>query len=273
MGFPVRPVAFVLSATNHGTLIVNKNDFCEIEKGKVFGVGQELLNRSCYAPEEVSLALAMLDFRRKYRGDGVVALDGGANIGIHSLEWARHMFGWGEVFSFEAQEAIFYALAGNLAMNNCFNAHARLTALGNKCGNMLIPVPNYYVPASFGSLELREGITSESIGQPISYQKNDCASVPVSTIDSLQLQRLDFLKLDVEGMEVDVLEGARETISAFRPVVVAETIKTDRVEMYSILNEFDYEIFNFGINILAVASDDPILGHVKQTEAGLSISV
>lgn len=273
MGYPVRPIAFVLSATNHGAMIVNRNDFCEVEKGMVFGVGQELLNRSCYAPEEVGLALAMLDLLRRYRGEGVVAIDGGANIGVHSLEWARHMFGWGEVFSFEAQEAIFYALAGNLALNNCFNAHARLSALGSACRNILIPIPDYYRPASFGSLELREGITSESIGQPVSYKKDDCASVPMVTIDSLSLERLDFLKLDVEGMEVEVLEGARKSISAHRPVIVAEVIKTDRVEMFSILSEFDYEIFNVGMNILAVCTKDPVLKHITQTDAGLSITV
>ena len=65
--------------------------------------------------------------RRRFHGDGVVAIDCGANIGVHTVEWAIAMTGWGSVVAIEAQERIYYALAGNIAINNCFNAiaHAR----------------------------------------------------------------------------------------------------------------------------------------------------
>lgn len=273
MSFPVRPIAFVLTSTNHGTMIVNRNDYCELQQGQRFGVGHQLLRRSFYEADEIGLALAMLSCVQLHRGDGVVALDGGANIGVHSVEWARHMFGWGEVYSFEAQEAIFYALAGNLAINNCFNAHARLSALGAACGNIMIPVPNYYAPASFGSLELRDGISSEFIGQNISYKEEDCVSVPIVTIDSLGLKRLDFLKIDVEGMEVEVLEGARAALAAYHPVIMAEVIKTDSAKMLEILKEFGYEVFNLGMNVLAVGADDPVLKHIEKTDTGIFVTL
>ena len=85
--------------------------------------------------------------RRQYFNDGVVALDCGANIGVHSIEWAKIITGWGEVFSFEAQEKIFYALAGNVAINNCFNVTAKHVALGSKVGVIEIPQPNYHQPS------------------------------------------------------------------------------------------------------------------------------
>ena len=47
-------------------------------------------------------------------GDGVVAVDGGANIGVHTIEWATAMTGWGSVIAIEPQERIYYALAGTL---------------------------------------------------------------------------------------------------------------------------------------------------------------
>ena len=50
--------------------------------------------------------------RRPHFGDGVVAVDRGADIGVHTLEWARSMTAWGSVIAIEAQECIFYALAG-----------------------------------------------------------------------------------------------------------------------------------------------------------------
>ncbi len=55
----------------------------------------------------------------------------------------------------EAQERIFHALAGNIAINNCFNARPMWAAVTREPGVMRIPVPNYFIPASFGSLALR----------------------------------------------------------------------------------------------------------------------
>lgn len=118
MSYPARPIAFVLASTNHGNMIVNRNDFAIKQDGGVFGVGFQLLTASQFDLNEIKLALLILDLRRRHFGDGVVAIDGGANVGVHTIEWSRHMYGWGEVHSFEAQEAVYYALAGNIALNN-----------------------------------------------------------------------------------------------------------------------------------------------------------
>ena len=88
--------------------------------------------------------LMVLDLRRKHYGDGVVAVDCGANLGVHTVEWAKHMTGWGVVLAIEAQERIYYALAGNIAINNCFNARAIHAAVSNRPGTMKMPKPNYF---------------------------------------------------------------------------------------------------------------------------------
>ena len=86
----------------------------------------------------------------------MVAIDCGANIGVHTVEWATAMTGWGSVVAIEAQERIYYALAGNIAINNCFNAIALHAAVSSETGIMQIPNPDYFTPSSFGSLELRQ---------------------------------------------------------------------------------------------------------------------
>ena len=68
-----------------------------------------MLNSSSFDHREIDLALALLERRRQSFGSGMVAIDCGANIGVHTIEWARLMYGWGEVISFEAQEKIYYA--------------------------------------------------------------------------------------------------------------------------------------------------------------------
>ncbi|BEU20163.1 FkbM family methyltransferase [Paraburkholderia sp. 22B1P] len=271
MSYPARPIAFVLAATNHGNMIVNRNDFATNQNGGTFGVGFQLLTASQFDIHEINLARLILDLRRRHFGDGVVAVDGGANIGVHTIEWSRHMHGWGQVHSFEAQEMVFYALAGNIALNNCMNVRARLAALGERSGEMIVPRPDYTRPASFGSLELRQRENTEAIGQPISYDVRDGVKVPVIDLPSLELDRLDFLKLDVEGMELDVLRGARAVLERHRPVMLVEVIKSDRNAIQSLLTELGYRQFDFGIDQLAIHESDPTLQHIHQTGNGLAI--
>src|SRR5437588_6299071 len=184
---PKRKIAFVLASSDHGTMIVNRLDYRMVDQRSGFGVGFQILEGSSFDPDEVDTALNLLGLRRSYFGDGVIALDCGANIGVHSVEWAKRMSGWGRVIAIEAQERVFYALAGNIAINNCFNAKALLAAISDKPGVMKIPIPDYLNPGSFGSLELRKSERTEFIGQPIDYSEERGAPVQSITLDSLGL--------------------------------------------------------------------------------------
>ncbi|AKM33361.1 FkbM family methyltransferase (plasmid) [Pandoraea faecigallinarum] len=266
MTFPKRPLAFILVASNHGPLIVNRHDYNIPACGSPYGVGHDLLQESSYAAPEVAFACALLAQRRRYFGDGVVALDGGANIGVHTIEWARHMHGWGRVLSFEAQEVIYYALAGNVALNNCLNVRASLAALGECSGELTVPRPDYFAHASFGSLELRQRAHTEDIGQRISYDPSQGTSVPMICIDSLRLERLDLFKLDVEGMELEVLRGARQTLLTCRPILMVEVIKSDRAAIEGMLAALGYRYFPAGMNLIAVHSGDPVLQHLSHRD-------
>ena len=263
---PRRKIGFVLASTNHGTLIVNRFDYHMLSPGNAYGVGHNLLDQSCYEPEELSLALQLLGYRRQYFGDGVVALDCGANIGVFTVEWARAMTGWGTVLAVEAQERLYYALAGNIAINNCFNAVAVHGAVSSESGILKIPNPNYFVPSSFGSLELRQREGNEFIGQPIDYAEDKMMPVNGVTIDSFALPRLDLIKLDVERMELAVLEGARQTIGRCLPIIVVEQLKTDAAALDAALAAHGYRRYRAGLNLVAVHPSDATSNHVIEPE-------
>jgi FkbM family methyltransferase len=171
----------------------------------------------------------------------------------------RHTTAWAHPI--EAQERIYYALAGNIAINNCFNARAIHGAVGATVGSLDIPVPDYSLPASFGSLELRQTKNSEFIGQTINPDRNQ--KVSMLTIDSLALTRLDFIKIDIEGMEMEALEGGRATIEQHKPVMLIESIKTDKAALLKFLSEHGYKTYPMGINIMAVHHTDPTQQHVQ----------
>jgi FkbM family methyltransferase len=252
-----RKLAFVLASSNHGTMIVNRLDYRMVESQGGFGVGFQILETASFDPSEVRLVVDLLAFRRKHHGDGVVAIDCGANIGVHTIEWAISMTGWGSVLSIEAQERIYYALAGNIAINNCFNAIAVHGAVSSESGILEIPNPNYLVPSSFGSLELRQRNGNEFIGQPIDYENT--VNVRKLKLDEFGLPRVDLIKIDVEGMELEALEGASEMIDRSHPIMLIEKIKADAGKLRQWLESRGYAITEAGINFLAIHGSDKTL--------------
>ncbi|MGA9010611.1 MAG: FkbM family methyltransferase [Xanthobacteraceae bacterium] len=174
-------------------------------------------------------------------------MDCGASLGIHTVEWAKYMTGWGVVVAFEAQERIYYALAGNIAINNCFNARAINAAVSNRSGSMKIPQPNYLANASVGSLELKKIDRTEFIGQSFDYAENKMANVPMVHLDSFSFPRLDILKIDVEGIELEVIEGAATCIGKYRPIMLVEALKTDPGALQVRLESLGYTVFPDGL--------------------------
>jgi FkbM family methyltransferase len=171
------------------------------------------------------------------------------------------MTGWGSVLSIEAQERIYYALAGNITINNCFNAIAVHGAVSSESGILKIPSPNYFLPSSFGSLELRQRNGNEFIGQPIDYENT--VNVRKLALDEFNLPRVDLIKIDIEGMELEALEGASSTIDRSHPIMLIEKIKTDAGKLHQWLGERGYEIIEAGINVLAIHTSDKTLAEIR----------
>jgi FkbM family methyltransferase len=261
-------IAFVLAPTSHGPLILNRLDYHVAGANNVYGVGIETLEHSAFHPEEITTSVFLLDQRRKHFGDQVRVIDCGANIGVHTVEWARHMTGWGSVIAIEAQERIFYALAGNIALNNCFNARAMHAAVAAENGAMMMPRPDYLQPGSFGSLELRPRPETEFIGQAIDYSASGMVEVRCLALDSLSLERVDFIKIDVEAMEVEVLEGAAQLIAQHHPIIMIEWIKSAKSQLAAMLQQSGYHVFQAGMNLLAVHPSDPSITSINATPLG-----
>jgi FkbM family methyltransferase len=259
-----RPAVFVLAATNHGPMILSHLDDFKItveHEGKdvtnEYGVGYELLRDSEYGMFEAQLFKDAITYRRASRGDGVVAIDCGANIGVFTVELAKYMTGWGNVIAFEAQERIFYALAGNIALNNVFNATAMNVAVGEKVGLLEIPTLDYTIPSSFGSLEIKPLPAREIIGQDVNYDDH-LTKVASFTIDSLNLERVDLIKLDIEGMELDALKGCDSTIHRHHPIIYAEYHKVGEQPIKDFIEDYGYKTYHNNRSLICLHESDDI---------------
>lgn len=147
----------------------------------------------------------------KFLRPGNIALDIGANIGTVTVPLARCVGAQGRVYAFEPQRIIFQHLCANAVLNGLSNVEARCAAVGAVNGTATIPALDPRVEGLFGSTEVR----NDDEGDP----------VPIIRVDDLDLPRCDLIKIDVEGMEADVLAGADATIAQHRPVIYFEAKK------------------------------------------------
>ncbi|MFQ5734349.1 MAG: FkbM family methyltransferase [Planctomycetaceae bacterium] len=163
-------------------------------------------------------------------GENQIVVDAGANIGVHTLFLARKVGPAGRVLAFEPQRLMFQTLCGNLALNSITNTYCWNMALGETPGETVVPCLDPTVPHNFGGVSLDAG----GEGEPVA----------VTTIDNFHLPRCDFIKIDVEGMEEQVLRGAEQTIRRFKPILYLEC---DRVEkeasLIRCLDAFGYQMF------------------------------
>jgi FkbM family methyltransferase len=141
---------------------------------------------------------------------GMTVVDVGAHIGYYTLLFAKNVGATGRVISFEPAPNNFAVLAKNVELNGL--AHVRLfdSAIFSRCGKITISIPDH---SNSG-----EASVSQSVGAT-HVQVNSTTLDAVSS--SLDLHP-DFLKIDVEGSETDVLAGAQKTIRRCRPKMLIE---------------------------------------------------
>lgn len=237
----------ILVRTEYGLMVVNRNDWQEVD-GRRFGVGYELMQSGRYQPEEMALIRRVL----AALPPDPVALDIGANIGVNALVMAESIGPGGCLHAFEPQRVIFQMLMGNLALNSIENVLCHNLALGAAAGELELPPVDYARNWSFGGLGLGKASPEPQFRPGDSTQGVPVRRVAVRTLDSFELERIDFIKLDVEEMEVDVLQGGVETIERTRPVMLVEWLARDAGRLPRYLHDLGYEMHRAGMNLLCI---------------------
>ena len=149
--------------------------------------------------------------------DGSIVVDGGTNAGFFTIPVAHTTQDRGfRIIAFEPQRQLFQAVSGSLALNGYRHVYLHNVGLGDRSGTAQLPEIDYSVVQDFGTVQL----SNDTTVQEQSWM-NDRV-VDVISIDEMNLPRLDFLKLDVEGYEVPALTGAINTIQQYRPWIWVE---------------------------------------------------
>jgi len=174
-----------------------------------------------------------------------MALDIGANVGQSSYAF-RRIFPHAELHAFEPNPGIFQTLVRNL--RNCeINLHNVGLGKQKKIGYIYIPE---YKNVLFTGLAACNRIQAEKHVQKLNLTKFHSSSfvthqqnVFIETGDFFEF-RPDLIKIDVEGFEIEVLQGLTRTIEAFKPLILVECSDT-HVEVNELLSKYSYRNFEF----------------------------
>jgi FkbM family methyltransferase len=176
---------------------------------------------------------------RKFIRAGMTVVDVGANLGLYSLAMAEMTGPTGRVISFEPDPDLYSLLRGNCEINNAGNVEAIQSALGRNSDKMTL----HRLTLNSGGNHLGSG-ERVSFGRPV--------TVEVAVFDSLfPGVRPDFIKVDVQGWELNVLRGMERTLSDADPVIFLEfwpeglrRAGSRPEEMFSMVRELGFRLYS-----------------------------
>jgi len=215
---------------SHHKLIHTRNGNFLINTRDTF-VGKSLDAYGEWCESEVNL------FRSIVRG-GDVVVDVGANIGAFTVPLAKMVGYKGCVVAYEPQRQLHQLLSANIALNEIPNAFLYQQAVGEFPGTIIVPRVNYSTSGNFGGISLMEEENWKQRGMNEIVDK--------VSLDSLMGVLSDcpaFVKIDVEGMEFEILMGSKYLINTCSPVFhIENNCKKDSEKIVRILHDMNYRM-------------------------------
>jgi len=188
--------------------------------------------RVSFEAEESRLLMSLIDPEQ-------VVLDIGANIGWHSVEFCSAVGAKGKVHAFEPLPENYQLLTRNLALNYPQKAwEAYNYALGSSSGKAKLYVPTH-LGLSFSSL-------IKDYNQDMTSARE--VEVSIETLDSFmnknQITRIDFIKCDVEGAQLDTFRGGEKLLEKFQPLIYCEINNRDSREIFTFMEKYGYQAYH-----------------------------
>jgi FkbM family methyltransferase len=209
--------AVAIVAGRDGYFLVNRNDIY---------VGQAIEGYGEYNGEEASFLK-----RLTKRGDTVIEV--GANIGSHTVGLANVVGPKGRVYAFEPQRACYALVQAQIALNRLTNTIAYNEGVGRERGKLFVPYVNYEATGNFGGVSLTH--EAGPAAEPVDIVTLDDRFPDINPA---------MMKIDVEGMEEDVIRGGLNLIRRCHPLLYVENDRVDRSRsLIALLLEEGYRLW------------------------------
>lgn len=178
---------------------------------------------------------------------GQTFIDIGANQGEYSIWAARKVGSSGRVIAFEPMDSLFKQLNENIELNRPYNQVFTSIKMGlsNSHGEINL----------YGKVGSNEGVNTMF---PTAEHTELIQNIPLDTLDNqlelIACKQVDFIKIDVEGAELQVLKGAAKTIKKFKPTLLIEVNEEASQaggytsdDILSYLREYGYRFYQIGL--------------------------
>jgi FkbM family methyltransferase len=177
--------------------------------------------------------------------EGDTAIDFGANLGYHTITLSSFVGNYGKVYSFEPQRIIFQQLNCNVFINGLDNVYTYNLAVGEKESDVFINSPDFHNIYPMYTNIGNTSINTDKVG----------SLVRQISLDSLNLPKLNFIKMDVQGSELNILKGGKNTIEKHRPYMFME-IEEKQLKLFNLTSKdlIDYTK-NLGYSIYKIYVD------------------
>lgn len=181
-------------------------------------------------------------FYKEFIKPNYTIIDGGANLGFHSIQFAK-LANKGNIYCFEPQPLIYNLLSTNSLLNGYSDIIKQYRlGLGDKLNQQLKMTP------------LKEQFFSENCinygGRGLTDANEGEEEVHLTTIDNLNLSKLDLIKLDVQGFEMNALKGGEKTIKNNYPLMFIENYPDSEQDqkVIDLVKEWGYEVYRLQIS-------------------------
>lgn len=189
--------------------------------------------------------------------DGQIVLDIGANVGYYSLMAAKRI-NKGTVYAFEPVRDTFDKLENNINLNRFTNIKAYNLAVSDRAGTLQL-FPGDHKNTGTSSIRMHKGFSGK------------LEMVDAITVDEFvareNIFKADFIKIDVEGSEMNVLKGMKLTLEKLSPVVLIELLEeklenagSSVKEIYQLFIGMGYKPYNINNKLYLEPISEPAEG-------------
>jgi FkbM family methyltransferase len=228
----------VLINSDYGPIIININDSV---------IGRQISKLGYWAGGDIQLIKQLLEFLLTKK-ESLMFYDVGANIGTHSLAIAKTFGTRISVRSFEAQRQVFNMLCGTIALNGLSNVFCHHLAVSDgDVDKIKIPLPSYNEVNNFGGLELMPPVRSDNQSMVV----DNYEEVATTTLDRFD-EMVDFIKMDIEGMEDKAFRGAQLLLEKYKPICFVEILKSDVDFLINYFKSMGYLGFQKDADLIAI---------------------
>lgn len=228
--------------TKHLTISIQFHWYFDLFLNLYLGndLSSQLFISGCYEPNELYFLSQILQ-------PGMTLIDVGANDGLYALMAAKLVGTNGSVLAFEPSRREFHHLQSNISLNQLEYIQAFPIALADVNGQATLKLANYEHAGqnTLGEF-IYDGVASSEV-ETVELKRLD------DFVETFNLQQIDVIKMDVEGAEFAVLQGAQHMLATYHPLLLLELSDSalqgqgsSADAVLEFLRSLGYEIFTFG---------------------------